>query len=183
VLLVFGLGWVWLRPAVLRLLRADTDPAERAQPSAGLAVVLAAVLVAVAIWISNPYAAALLIPGLHVWLFTLGPDLRMPRAVRLFAVSAGVVPVVVAVIAVGRALGLGAIDAAWELLLLTAGGHIALVSVLLWSIVAGCAVSALLVAAHGRAPASEDEIPITVRGPRTYAGPGSLGGTESALRR
>jgi hypothetical protein len=25
--------------------------------------------------------------------------------------------------------------------------------------------------------------PITVRGPKTYAGPGSLGGTESALRR
>jgi hypothetical protein len=56
-------------------------------------------------------------------------------------------------------------------------------SVLLWSLVAGCCVSALLIAAHGRAPADEDEIPITVRGPKTYAGPGSLGGTESALRR
>ena len=54
---------------------------------------------------------------------------------------------------------------------------------LLWSIAAGCAVGALVVAAHGRAPADAGEIPITMRGPKTYAGPGSLGGTESALRR
>ena len=53
---------------------------------------------------------------------------------------------------------------------------------LLWSVVAGCGVGALLVAAAARAPAGEDDIPITVRGPKSYAGPGSLGGTESALR-
>jgi hypothetical protein len=28
-----------------------------------------------------------------------------------------------------------------------------------------------------------EDIPVTVRGPVTYAGPGSLGGTESAIRR
>jgi hypothetical protein len=28
-----------------------------------------------------------------------------------------------------------------------------------------------------------DEVEITIRGPLSYAGPGSLGGTESALRR
>jgi hypothetical protein len=44
-------------------------------------------------------------------------------------------------------------------------------------------MSALLVAARGAAPVADDDLPITVRGPRSYAGPGSLGGTESALRR
>jgi uncharacterized membrane protein YhaH (DUF805 family) len=181
VICVLALGWAWLRPAVLRLLRTGT--ADRSEPGAGTAVVLALVVVAGVMWIANPYAAALLIPALHVWLFALAPDLRMARGMRLAVVGLGVLPVAIVALALAHALGLGAVDAAWELLLLTAGGHISVASVLLWSLVAGCCVSALLVAAHGRAPADEDEIPITVRGPKTYAGPGSLGGTESALRR
>jgi len=181
VICVLALGWAWLRPAVLRLLPAGA--ADRSEPAAGIAVVLVAVVAAGLIWIANPYAAALLIPALHVWLFALAPDLRMARGVRLAVVGLGALPVALVAIALARALGLGAVDAAWELLLLTAGGHVSAASVLLWSLVAGCSVSALLVAAHGRAPVGEDEIPITVRGPKTYAGPGSLGGTESALRR
>jgi hypothetical protein len=181
VLLVFALGWAWLRPAALRLLRAGV--AERSDPGAGIAVVLVAAVATAVMWVVNPYAAALLIPALHIWLFALAPELRMPRALRLFVVAVGVLPAAVVALALSRSLGLGAVDAAWELVLLTAGGHISPFSVLLWSVVAGCAVGALLVAAHGRAPADEDEIAITVRGPRTYAGPGSLGGTESALRR
>jgi hypothetical protein len=30
---------------------------------------------------------------------------------------------------------------------------------------------------------TDDGAPLTIRGPLSYAGPGSLGGTESALRR
>ena len=181
VALVFALAWLWLRPAVLRALRADG--VERSEPGAGVIIVLVATAVAVVMWISNPYAAALLVPALHVWLFALSPDLRMRPAVRLTAAALGVLPVAIVLIALARSLGLGAVDAVWELLLLTAGGHISLASVALWSIVAGCTVSALLIAARGAAPVADDELPITVRGPRSYAGPGSLGGTESALRR
>ncbi|MBW3652669.1 MAG: hypothetical protein KY433_03565 [Actinobacteria bacterium] len=179
--LAFALGWAWLRPAALRMLRAAG--ADRSEPGAGIAVVLVATVVASVMWIANPYAAALLIPALHIWLFALAPELRMPLALRLFVVALGAAPVALVAIALARSLGLGGVDAAWELVLLAAGGHISPISVLLWSAFAGCAVSALLVAAHGRARAWEDEIPITVRGPKTYAGPGSLGGTESALRR
>jgi hypothetical protein len=134
-------------------------------------------------WIANPYAAALLIPALHVWLFALAPDLRTPRLVRLLAAALGLVPIAVVMLALARSLGLGALDAAWELLALTAGGHISLASLLLWSLFAGCGIGALLVAAAGEAPIGAGDVPITVRGPRSYAGPGSLGGTESALRR
>ncbi|CAN5125343.1 hypothetical protein BH20ACT16_BH20ACT16_12750 [soil metagenome] len=181
VLLVFVLGWVLLRPAVLRLLQADVP--DHSQPGAQIAIILVATAVACVMWSTNPYAAALLIPALHIWLFALGPDLRMPRPLRLIVVGLGLVPAAAVAFALVRSLGLGAIDAAWQLVLLTAGGHISLLSVLLWSIAAGCAVSALLVAAHGRARGRDDEILITVRGPKSYAGPGSLGGTESALRR
>lgn len=181
VVLVFALGWGWLRPAALRLLRADAP--DTSQPGAGIAVVLVAVAVATVMWLANPYAAALLIPALHIWLFALAPELRMPRGLRMFVVGLGLVPVAVVALALARSLGLGGFDAAWQPVVLTAGGHISLLSVLLWSIFAGCAAAALLVAAHGRAAADDDEIAITVRGPKTYAGPGSLGGTESALRR
>jgi hypothetical protein len=181
VVLVFALGWAWLRPALLRLARADE--AVRCEPAAGVIIVLVATVVACVMWIANPYAAALLIPALHVWLFALAPDLRMPRSLRLLVAALGLVPIAVVMIALARSLGLGVVDGAWELLLLTAGGHISLASLLLWSLVAGCGVSALLVAAAGEAPTDAGDVPITVRGPRSYAGPGSLGGTESALRR
>jgi hypothetical protein len=181
VVLVFALGWAWLRPAVLRLLGADAPV--RCDQAAGVIIVLVATAVACVMWIANPYAAALLIPALHAWLFVLAPDLRMPRALRVLVAGLGLLPVVLVLSALASSLGLGVVDAAWELLLLTAGGHISAASLLLWSLVAGCAVSALLAAAAGEAPAAAGDVPITVRGPRSYAGPGSLGGTESALRR
>ena len=181
VVLIFALGWAWLRPAVLRLLRADGPV--RCDQAAGVIIVLVATAVACAMWIANPYAAALLIPALHVWLFALAPDLRMPRVARLLVAALGLLPIAIVMIALARSLGLGVVDGAWELLLLTAGGHFSLASLLLWSLVAGCAIGALLVAAAGEAPPGPGDVPITVRGPRSYAGPGSLGGTESALRR
>jgi len=54
-----------------------------------------------------------------------------------------------------------------------------------WSVVAGCTVSlAVMIGRIIRQPrARPAELPITVRGPISYAGPGSLGGTRSALRR
>lgn len=181
IVFVFALGWAWLRPAVLRVLRAAEGV--RCEQAAGVIIVLVATAVACVMWISNPYAAALLIPALHIWLFALAPDLRMPRAARVLLAGLGLAPIALVLLGLARSLGLGAVDAAWELLLLVAGGHISPLSLLLWSLVAGCGVSALLVAAAGEAPPSPGDVPITVRGPRSYAGPGSLGGTESALRR
>jgi hypothetical protein len=41
----------------------------------------------------------------------------------------------------------------------------------------------LVIAVRGQREPRAEDLPITVRGPINYAGPGSLGGTESALRR
>ena len=180
VALVFVLGWVWLRPAALRLARAEGDPSE---PGAGIVVVLVALVLATILWVANPYAAALVIPALHIWLFALAPEFRMRNPLGLAVAACGLVPLALVALGLASSLGLGLGDAAWELLLLAAGGHISASSLLLWSLFGGCAVAALLIAARGRDDADEEAIPITVRGPSSYAGPGSLGGTESALRR
>lgn len=181
--LVLVLAWVWLRPAVLRLVRATASSEDLSTPGAGVVVLLVAVVATVAVWIGNPYAAAPLVPALHVWLFALAAELELRRPVRVAFVVAGMLPVALVAAVVAGALGLGGLDAAWELLLVVAGGHVSLVGVLEWSLLAGCAAAAVTIAWHGRARADADALPITVRGPRSYAGPGSLGGTESALRK
>jgi hypothetical protein len=76
---------------------------------------------------------------------------------------------------------------AWEAVLALAGGHVGVPAAALWSLACGCAVAATLLAlTPAAAPGGsgmDDGAPVTIRGPRSYAGPGSLGGTESALRR
>jgi hypothetical protein len=52
----------------------------------------------------------------------------------------------------------------------------------MWCLLLGCLASTLaIVWARGKAEPAPAEP--TTRGPMTYAGPGSLGGTKSALRR
>ena len=72
-------------------------------------------------------------------------------------------------------------------MLLLAGGHVGVLGATLWSLAFGCLVAGVLVALTPSSPlpgpGTQDRIEITIRGPSSYAGPGSLGGTESALRR
>jgi hypothetical protein len=71
-------------------------------------------------------------------------------------------------------------------MLLVAGGHIGVWTWLLWSAFAGVAVGVgtlALSAPPPERPGAGGAPDVTVRGPLSYAGPGSLGGTESALRR
>jgi hypothetical protein len=81
------------------------------------------------------------------------------------------------------ALGLNPLQAAWSWVLLVAGGGYGLLSAVEWSLFLGCAVSVISIAASALREPRAEPLPITVRGPVTYAGPGSLGGTKSALRR
>lgn len=178
VALVFVLSWWLLRPALIRLLRAGGRLDE---PGAGSMVMLVALATSSVVWIANPYAAALLVPAMHAGLWALAPDLRLRRAARVAAVALGALPLAVVAVALSRSLGLDVLDALWVGLLLVAGGHVSALSIVLWSLLAGCAAAALVIA--GRRDPGPEEIPITMRGPTTYAGPGSLGGTESALRR
>jgi hypothetical protein len=148
---------------------------------AGLLVVMC--LITFAIWLSNPFAAFLLVPALHLWLWAISPDMRVPVPLRLVLIAAGIAPAVLVVGYYANELGYGPVNVVWEMVLLLAGHGVSIVAALEWSIVLGCLVSAAtlsLLAARGTRPVP---VPVTVRGPVTYAGPGSLGGTKSALRR
>jgi hypothetical protein len=183
ILLVFALGWLVARPALLHATGAAR--ARKQEPDAAGAVVavgLTTVVIAGALWVGNPYAAALVVPAAHLWFWALTPDLRLPRSAALAVVVLALVPLLVVGFVDGRTFGLDLPQSAWFWTLLVAGGHIPIGSWVLWSLLWGCAVAAALVAVRRRRPRDDEPDEITVRGPVTYAGPGSLGGTGSALR-
>lgn len=181
VLLVFVLCWLVLRPFAVRLSGAARAP--QAPGTAG-ALLLVLVSVAVITWISNPYAAALMVPGLHAWLLILAPGVRLRRGVAMTLVVVGLLPLAGLVLADARSLGLGPLDVSWMGLLLVAGGHIGVWTWTLWSLFLAAAAGVAAIALRPPPPLEAASAPdITVRGPLGYAGPGSLGGTESALRR
>jgi hypothetical protein len=181
VALVLVLGWLVGRPIVLRALGGDAaDPGGAAAPCA---VMLMLCGVAALIWVGNPYAAAFLLPALHLWLFSLLPELRPRRAVGLVLIALGLAPALLVLAVVMGEFGLGLVDTAWFSLLLVAGGHASPLSWVLWSVVASCAAGAVAIAWRGRLPAELPPDTPSVRGPHGYAGPGSLGGVESSLRR
>jgi len=93
-----------------------------------------------------------------------------------------VVPPLLAIAYYALALGLSPVHVVWNGVLLIAGGHLSVVTALEWAVVVGCLASSLLVVASRVAEQRAEDDAVTVRGPVTYAGPGSLGGTESALR-
>jgi hypothetical protein len=177
---VLVVGWLVVRPLALRVLGARGTPEG---PGPGAALLAALGLASFAIWIANPFAAAMLVPAAHLWLLAVAPEVRPSRGVALGFVIAGVLPFAAAALIDAWQLGYGPGQALWAGALLIAGGHVGPLSWLVWSVVAGCCAAAALVAM--RPPAREEPRvdDITVRGPLTYAGPGSLGGTESALRR
>jgi hypothetical protein len=67
--------------------------------------------------------------------------------------------------------------------LLIGGGGFGMLAAIEWSLYLGCAVSVIAIARGAARESRPEPLPVTIRGPVTYAGPGSLGGTKSAIRR
>jgi hypothetical protein len=185
--LTFALTWLLWGVLVRRL-----GWGSRPDPEvAGVSMLALALALTVLVWLANPFAALLALPALHLWLVFASPGGgtargRVPRAASLALVAVGIAPLVLLIFFYAHQLGLGVGGVAWMAVLLLAGGHVGLGSAILWSIALGCAASAGLLAARPMAPAAgargADGVAVTIRGPMSYAGPGSLGGTESALR-
>ncbi len=189
--LVLGLGWLaW--PTLVRRLGlgvlpgGDTDAAGTAD-AAGIATVVVLLAVAIGVWTVNPYAALLIVPALHLLLAVAAPDWRPRPLVGLGLLALALVPLGLLIAFYAHQLGYGLGGVAWTAVLLVAGGHVGLVGAVLWSVALGCGVAMALIAVTppaelpGIGPDVHSEV--TIRGPLKYAGPGSLGGTESALRR
>ncbi|HET9738887.1 MAG TPA: M28 family peptidase [Solirubrobacteraceae bacterium] len=181
VALVLALGWFGVRPLVL------SRAGERGSPAAGsLAGAMGAVLcvLAAVVWAANPYAAALLLPATHLWLFASAPQTRLRGWAGVAALAAGLLPFALLALAYGQALALDPLELAWMTLLGAASGHVSVAAAFVAATVVACAVALVtIMRTRRRAAAEVGPEPLRTRGPVTYAGPGSLGGTESALRR
>ncbi|MBB4661097.1 hypothetical protein [Conexibacter arvalis] len=184
VVVVIALAWFLLRPYLGRVVGAPRDPST---PGAAAAVMIVLCAAAVVVWIANPWTALLLVPALHLWLLAIAPETRLHPLAALALFLVGLVPPLLIAISYLGQFDVGPLELAWTGLLLVAGGGISLPAALGWAVVLGCAGAVLAIGirqALGEPPLSGGPgAPPSVRGPRTYAGPGSLGGTESALRR
>jgi hypothetical protein len=167
---------VLLRP------RLVGDLPARSTPGAAAALALALSAVGVAVWIVNPFAALALLPALHFWLLVTASPLRVRRPVGVAFVLAGaLVPLVIAVSVLAR-LSLGPLAGVWYGFLLVTGHDVGLYTTLVGAVALVCFGAALRIALARRRPdPPAAETAPSVRGPGGYAGPGSLGGTESAL--
>jgi peptidase M28-like protein len=180
--LVALLAWIALRPAVMR--RVGARPGPFRGDGAGAALLVTWCAVAVVLWVRNPYAAALLVPGAHALLAVVAPDVRLRRGLAIALVAVAAAPFLLVDLSIAGQLGLSPADFGWFCVLLVAGGVVGPLGWVIWSLVLACLVAALLIALRSRSAVTPPDTPqITVRGPVSYAGPGSLGGTESALRR
>src|SRR5450755_3498968 len=184
---VILLSFALLRPLVIRL--AGGEPASRhlagepASAGAGAAVLLVLCLVTIAIWFANPFAAALVVPALHLWMWVVTPQVRLRPLVVLVLFLAGLAAPALVIAYYAVTLGFGPLGVAWNAVLLLAGGDVGVLAALEWSVVMGCVASVAVIAVRAARRSRPEQARVTVRGPITYAGPGSLGGTESALRR
>lgn len=175
-----------LRPLLNRLAgarRLGRGAGGEANPGAGVALSLMLCLATAVLWVRNPFAAILLVPALHLWLWAGAAEVPIPRVVRLLLVVLGAAVPALAVVYYGLDLHLSPFEVVWNGVLMVAGGQIGGLGIVLWSLIFACLAGSVVVAVRGAPRRESTEVPITVRGPVSYAGPGSLGGTGSALRR
>jgi hypothetical protein len=175
------LTWIVLRPVLRAAAAARGRPAG---DGAGTALLVVWCALAGVLWVINPYAAALLVPGAHLLLAVVAREVRLRRALAVALVALAAVPFALVDLSIAGQLGLSPGHFAWFCVLLVAGGIVGPLGWAIWSLVLVCLVAAFILALRGRPAVTPTEPQeVTVRGPISYAGPGSLGGTESALRR
>jgi hypothetical protein len=180
-----------LRPLCLRLalehLGSERRPSTPAGDAAGVALSIVMCLTALAAWVLNPFAAVLLVPALHLWMWLAQTEVRARRWLVALLLLLGALPVLAVIVYFAHSFGLTSPPAlAWSAVLLLAGGGVPASAFLYWSVALGCFLGATIIgvrASRGAAALTRVEPAVTVRGPVGYAGPGSLGGTKSALRR
>lgn len=177
---VVGLTWLAGRHA---LKRSRPELGDGGSPAAGVAIAVVLALAALAVWALNPFAALLLAPAANAWtIAALGIE-RM-RAFGPLLVALGLIAPAGVALYYGLRLGLDPLAGLWYVERLVTGGYVGLPAMLLacvWLGLFGALVTfvvARLSSPPPRAPARP-----ALRGPGSYVGPGSLGGTRSALRR
>lgn len=171
----------WLALGTQRAIRrgARSDPRVG---GAGVATSLVLALVVLATWVVNPFSALVLVAPLHLWMLATLGDADLGARTRAVLFGLGLVPAGLIAVYYLVALGLDPLQGAWYLLLLLAGGPVGFGGVLLGALLGGVTTAVVAILIVQSRTAGSDPSPVS-RGPPTYAGPGSLGGVRSALRR
>lgn len=187
VALVVVVSFVFLRPLCLRWLArrsaASRRPDSPAADAAAVALSIVMCALTFVVWAVNPFAALLLVPALHLWLWFAQSPVRSYRPVVAAMPLVAILPGILVGVYYMSVYALSPLDLIWSVALMV-GGAMSVGIALCWSVALGCLASAVVIAARSlRAVGAAGEPVVTVRGPASYAGPGSLGGTESALRR
>jgi hypothetical protein len=175
-------GWFFARRLALR---PDPGLADPTDPGAGVALALSLALAGVLLWIVNPAAALIAAPAAHLWTLTALTRPPPARRARAVLVGLGALPVVLVWVYHLFALSIDPLESVWYLLLLVTGHSLGLPSVLigcLWLAALGALLELTYRTPRERPREAEPSGP-PVYGPGRYLGPGSLGGTKSALRR
>lgn len=149
---------------------------------AAVAVVCVATALALALWIANPYTAALLALPLVLWLPLLTAERereRHPLAVLTW-LALSLVPLGGVLAIEALSLGLGPLRFSGSWLALLASGQLGLSGFLVLSLAGALLLATAILAVRSNRLMLRDDLRLTTRGPVTYAGPGSLGGTPSA---
>jgi hypothetical protein len=177
-------AWLVGRRLVLGRGERRLDPAS---PGAGCAVALVLSCLTLAVWFINPFAALMLVPALHLWLIACIGAIPDRGAAPPLLVVGGLLPLVVVVLFYMDKLSLNPVEGLWYVFLLVTGGSVGVAAALFACVFVGafvCLVEMLVARARAPVPpkpAAPERPPVF--GPGGYAGPGALGGTESALRR
>jgi len=179
--LVVALSWFALRHLVRK-----ADPRLRelsTAPGAAVVVALALSGSVLVLWAVNAYSALVLVPALHLWLLGILFDPPPPRRARMIMVLGGLLAPALLVFYDLVILSLDPVSGAWYALLLVTGGHVSVASAIVACVLAAvlCYTVAITRARPALPPSGLRSDTPSVRGPASYAGPGSLGGTSSAL--
>ncbi len=163
-------------------LRSTPAVSDRSAPGAAVAASLTTCAATLALWVLNPYACLVMLPAAHLWMLATLSDPAPPRRARAALVGLGVLPPLLVALYWLVALSVDPLSGAWYLLLLVTGGAVGLPTVLIGCVLLATLPLVVSIARSGpEEPAEEPEERPRVYGPGAYAGPGSLGGTESAL--
>ena len=123
-------------------------------------------------------------PAVHLWLLALLVRGSPPRRLRALPLALGALPALLVAVYYLVALSMDPLAGAWYLLLLVTGDSVGPVTALVSCVMLGALCAAAELVYRSPAPPAEEATPDgpPVYGPGAYAGPGSLGGTESALK-
>jgi hypothetical protein len=183
------LAWILARSSVIRRAGSLPDPSA---PGAACVTALSMCLLVLVLVFTNPFAALLLVPAVHLWMLGTMTDATWRTGAVMYVL--GLVPIALVAAYYMVRLDLGPIDGAWYLFLLVTGNQTGVLTtaglVLLGAITGSVGAILLARARHGEPLAARPrgggrpaEPPPPIFGPGGHAGPGAIGQARSTLGR